>query len=992
MALSPQLKQFEASGVYRLEFDKSQTTSIPTETIRLVVGHSRRGPYNSPVLINDTETFTQIFGGIDKKLERKGMYFHRSALECLSRGSILALNLNPLSFDQNNEEVDRVEYVKPVTNGSKFEISAQDGNIGYSQVFNTDKFWTPEVESTLEATNNTDEFANHAISFINIKQEPVSIIVKKASNTAGFQSTAREWYGEGNVPDEIKPHEYISDYMVDVMVFKGLFDPTEYETDPVYGQFFNSYGIKKDQLNAFANLREVTLEAQYTGSMIPEFKDLEGNNLFIENLINAEARRTGLYCAVNENAIGNLDTVGEQFNIYKGYELLSHIVEAYNPELFTDNRLGSFENGKGSNGHIVYVPYDNSKQIRIKVSDGSKRESFVTALQNNTLFLAAEEAGMYTQIQSVESDNTNNEVVITAKDNLQRDEYENFELTSEGNPSFNETNINDITFNEAGDELTIKYNDSTSFNLKKNGLKQGNYVPAKGGKWAKIQSVNNNTGEKKLVITLEPEQEFDQENFSSDPILADLTVRELKKTTTLNVYKIQPNERVEYFPASSNWNFVNEGGGYFTFTLEQDSANKDPEQTGDGISNIEVGMYVPIQGTDKLGKIQRKSREFIPASANESGKDKYVYRFKSHINVPSRPEYALKSFDAATSAYKTFPIPGAAITPKSISEILPMIKPGNSLSNTLADRDAIEFRYIVDTFGSFEDGVIYNKSEFTQLAAERKNITALLNAPMINELKQSVNPSFKNEFTGEFDVRYIETGGNLKKNPTRLYALPALNEGSDYGVYFSPGLRVVENGKEKIIPPAPYASNNYIDKYTQSVPWAIVAGTTRGVVSGSGVQDVEYPFDENDREIIEPFGWNPIIFQSGVGLVIKGNKTAQQSVKTALSSAHVREVLIYIENGLAEILSGYVFEFNTAQTRLEIKTLADNFLESVAQGDGLYNYKTRMDRTNNTSEIIDKNMGILDTFVEPVKGLEILVARTTILNTGDIDSGNFEVQ
>jgi hypothetical protein len=321
-----------------------------------------------------------------------------------------------------------------------------------------------------------------------------------------------------------------------------------------------------------------------------------------------------------------------------------------------------------------------------------------------------------------------------------------------------------------------------------------------------------------------------------------------------------------------------------------------------------------------------------------------------------------------------------------------MIKPGNSLSNTLADRDAIEFRYIVDTFGSFEDGVIYNKSEFTQLAAERKNITALLNAPMINELKQSVNPSFKNEFTGEFDVRYIETGGNLKKNPTRLYALPALNEGSDYGVYFSPGLRVVENGKEKIIPPAPYASNNYIDKYTQSVPWAIVAGTTRGVVSGSGVQDVEYPFDENDREIIEPFGWNPIIFQSGVGLVIKGNKTAQQSVKTALSSAHVREVLIYIENGLAEILSGYVFEFNTAQTRLEIKTLADNFLESVAQGDGLYNYKTRMDRTNNTSEIIDKNMGILDTFVEPLKGLEILVARTTILNTGDIDSGNFEVQ
>ena len=29
MALSPQLQQFKSAGVYRLEFDKSQTVSIP---------------------------------------------------------------------------------------------------------------------------------------------------------------------------------------------------------------------------------------------------------------------------------------------------------------------------------------------------------------------------------------------------------------------------------------------------------------------------------------------------------------------------------------------------------------------------------------------------------------------------------------------------------------------------------------------------------------------------------------------------------------------------------------------------------------------------------------------------------------------------------------------------------------------------------------------------------------------------------------------------
>ena len=93
MALSPQLLQFKSSGVYRLEFDKSQTANIDVSTLRLVVGHSRKGPYNTPVLIENVEAFIQVYGNIDKSLEKKGMFFHRSAKAALSRGPILALNL-----------------------------------------------------------------------------------------------------------------------------------------------------------------------------------------------------------------------------------------------------------------------------------------------------------------------------------------------------------------------------------------------------------------------------------------------------------------------------------------------------------------------------------------------------------------------------------------------------------------------------------------------------------------------------------------------------------------------------------------------------------------------------------------------------------------------------------------------------------------------------------------------------------------------------------
>ena len=324
MALSPNLLQFKSSGVYRLEFDKSQTVNIPAETIRLVVGRSSKGPYNTPVLIEDVEQFIQVFGSIDKSLEKKNMFFHRSALECLSRGPILALNLTTASDD------DKVAIFSPATNSGQEGLSSVPVNGSnqllkkYSDVFDTDKFWNPSDEKLLSAA---DQDKNHAISFVNIKQDPISVIIRQAGDVRGFEVTAREWYGEANIPEGVEADEYVSDYMVDVFVFKGKFDAQALNNDPVYGEFFTSKGLEKDQLAKFVGLREVTLLAQYSGSMIPEFQDNEGRQLYIETLINLEARRTGLFCAIQEDALPQIDLIGNGFNVYQDYEVLSHRVE-----------------------------------------------------------------------------------------------------------------------------------------------------------------------------------------------------------------------------------------------------------------------------------------------------------------------------------------------------------------------------------------------------------------------------------------------------------------------------------------------------------------------------------------------------------------------------------------------------------------------------------------------------------------------------------------
>ena len=760
MALSPQLLNFKSSGVYRLEFDKSQTANINVETLRLMVGHSKKGPYNTPVLIDSVETLTNVFGNIDKSLEKKGMFFHRSCIEALSRGPILALNLEKF------EAGDVATYQSLVTCGGDGTpgIVANSDTLEYSRFFDNDKFMVPSDTATLGAIG-TDSDPDHVINFVNIKQEPITIIVRQAQDVKEFDLTAREWYGVGNVPEYLNDFDKLSDFMIDVFVFKGEFDAVTMQNDPIYSAYFTATGLEKEKLAQFANLRQVSLIAQYTGSILPGFKDLEGRNLYIESTINAEARRTGLFCAVNEDFVIDdqgtaVDLVGHQHVDTQTYELLSHVVPPgarETTELFTDGTI---------------------------------------------------------------------------------------------------------------------FNNATNFTV--------TYT-----------------------------------------------------TTDL------PNNFV--FP-------------------------------------ITPGQYVDADAANRLARVNRVAK-FTPTGGTTT-----IFTVYTDVE-PAYNDRIILSFEEASDVYKTFVLPKANITGKEISEYLEVLQGGNGIYDALIDKDIIDFRYIVDTFTSYDLNGLNPKSNLSQLAKDRQNASAILNAPTIEDFKKSTDPSFT-DANGAFDTAYIASGGNQDKNPTKIYALPSINQGANYAFYYGPGLIVSDNGKDIIVPPAAYVCNNYIDKYTNALPWSIVAGPRRGVVAGTNVKGVEYAFDKGDRDILEPFGYNPIVFQRGTGLTILGNKTAQQSIKSALSSAHVREVLIYIQDGMADILKDYIFEFNTAQTRLEIKTLADSFLQSVKQDNGVYEFKNVMDSTNNTNEVIDNNMGIIDTYVEPVKGLEIVVHRTTVLNTGEIQSGN----
>lgn len=347
-------------------------------------------------------------------------------------------------------------------------------------------------------------------------------------------------------------------------------------------------------------------------------------------------------------------------------------------------------------------------------------------------------------------------------------------------------------------------------------------------------------------------------------------------------------------------------------------------------------------------------------------------------------------------------LPGFKMSKKSMpdgtnerqDEILDLLREepdyGSTVSNlysALIDRDYIQFRYLVDTFGlGLEEEC---KDVYTKVCMGRKSALAIINCPSQLDFKKSADPMFTNKLGG-VEAEYISTGGDRSKNPSFLFSLPTIDHGASWGAYYYPYLRISDLSAPKSVPPAAYVSNLYIQKYNRGFAWSIVAGQKRGVISGNQVIGVEATLLRDNRDFLEPMGINSIIWEQGVGVEIYGDKTAKQTPVSALSSIHAREAAIYIQDGVESILRKYVFEFNTAQTRLEIKTLVDNFLDTMKSNGGVYDYKTVMDTTNNTEEVIDNNRGVIDIYVEIVRGLEIIAQRLTILRTGAIAAGGFE--
>jgi len=1070
MALDPQIASIKASGTYRFEFDKSQVVGVPANQTRLVVGFSKKGPFNTPVFIPDSSFFKQIFGEIDRNLEKKDSYFHRSCLSALERGPILALNL--LSLDSD----DKSQYMKMATAATPDAQSNIASIAEYSKFYNQDKFWFPDSEAFLnnvtpavnrDSINSTT--TNDLLDFTNLGKNPISVIVKKAApqNVGGFNVTVDEWYGSANVPGFLNKDSLVSDFMVDVFVIEGNFggDFTQsqpydrFSADPIFQDYFDpTKGLQRrrfssdetdTQLEEFFNLGEVNLIASYTASLLPDFVDLVGNNLFIEKVINADSATTGLFCAVNQDLFsgdflidgvaGGIDLIGHnieytQSTSFQGdINFLSyHETIVSDIEECRDTATVNTQTLSGSDSIAVTTLSNGNIQIQVQDITGSTLYDVLADMTPNTAttvgtYLYDTVNNVYVPVINVNVTPTVATITLSGVGTS----ASSFPTTPGTILSYiNESDFNIIAQEWNGTAPTSNIIGSYGSDLYTNFT---NGILTDGD-----EAVYEVGGQQYTSYLVFNEIAYNYIHIAS-PTGSANTIAISDSNYNLPSVKITPYEEDSFTNVTPINQFNIDGAGLFLNTLGNAvSANCLNIQTIKGSLNttidiisdyttdtklkpnqvlinsnspeaadLNVGNYMVHDeggstGHSRLTRINQTSGGLTSAqySSIPGGQTAILVTCQSEISVDTvnniKKVELYYPIDRWVDYLNVFTFDGFKLdATKHVpdgsndrqNEILNGTLNGTNLFKALTDREVINFRYVVDTFGNgIESG---SKSLFTNLCQTRKNAFAILNAPSAKDFKNNTDPSFTDS-TGALSTKFISEGGDLSRNPSVRYSLPSPTQGASWGSFYFPNITVRDLGKNINVPPAAYVSNNFIAKYANALPWSLVAGVRRGVVGGTGVVGLEINLDKEDREFLEPFGLNPIVFQTGTGPTIFANKTAQQTTRSALSSINVREVVIYIQDGIEAILRNYLFEFNTPQTRLEIKTLADNFLTTVQNDDGVFDFRNVMDETNNTPEIIDQNIGILDTFIEPVRGMEVLVQRTTILRTGAISTGNFQ--
>tara|TARA_B100000963_G_scaffold311941_1_gene289112 strand:+ start:1829 stop:4054 length:2226 start_codon:yes stop_codon:yes gene_type:complete len=162
-------------------------------------------------------------------------------------------------------------------------------------------------------------------------------------------------------------------------------------------------------------------------------------------------------------------------------------------------------------------------------------------------------------------------------------------------------------------------------------------------------------------------------------------------------------------------------------------------------------------------------------------------------------------------------------------------------------------------------------------------------------------------------------------------------------------------------------------------PWFSPAGTARGTILNS--VKLAYNPTKLQRDLLYSNRINPVIFSSGSGIILFGDKTGFAK-RSAFDRINVRRLFIFIENAIAAAAKDQLFEFNDEITRSNFVNIVEPFLRDVQAKRGIQDYVVICDETNNTAAIIDSNEFVADIFVKPARSINFIGLTFVATRTG----------
>jgi len=204
---------------------------------------------------------------------------------------------------------------------------------------------------------------------------------------------------------------------------------------------------------------------------------------------------------------------------------------------------------------------------------------------------------------------------------------------------------------------------------------------------------------------------------------------------------------------------------------------------------------------------------------------------------------------------------------------------------------------------------------------------------------------------------------------------------SNYGASYWPWVQVSDDqtGKNVWVPPSTVIAGIYAFNDKVAAPWFAPAGLNRGGLET--VVQAARKLTHKNRDNLYDSNVNPIATFPGQGVVVWGQKTLQKK-SSALDRVNVRRLMIKVKKFIAASSRFLVFEQNNATTRERFLNIANPYLEQVQAQSGLNAFRVVMDETNNTPDVVDRNIMYGQLFLQPTKTAEFIVLDFTIQPTG----------